>query len=181
MKVNLAFGKTGLEVALPDSYHYHVLQAHSAQPLDDPRSALAAALKNPIAGPSLADLARGKRSAAISICDITRPAPNALTLPPLLACLEESGIGRDSITILIATGLHRAATPEEIVEICGPQIASEYRVVNHDARNLAAHRYLGQTLSGTPVYIDERFMAADLHISLGFIEPHLMAGFSGGR
>ena len=87
----------------------------------------------------------------------------------------------DGITILIATGLHRCATDEEIDIILGPEIAARYRVVNHDARELADHRSLGATRRGTPVYIDERFMAADLHITLGFIEPHLMLGFSGGR
>jgi nickel-dependent lactate racemase len=65
--------------------------------------------------------------------------------------------------------------------ICGEEIAASVRVVNHDARDLAAHRHLGTTKSGTPVYVDERFVAADLHITLGFIEPHLMLGYSGGR
>ncbi len=88
---------------------------------------------------------------------------------------------RQAVTILIATGLHRPATEDEIREIVGPEIASRYRVVNHNARDLAAHRSLGSTRSGTPVYIDERFMAAELHITLGFVEPHLMLGFSGGR
>ena len=129
----------------------------------------------------MAELARGKRSAAISVCDITRPAPNRLTLPPVLRRLEQAGIPREGITILIATGLHRAATEGEIREICGEEIAAAYRVVNHDARDLSSHRHLGATRSGTPVYIDERFVAADLHITLGFIEPHLMLGYSGGR
>lgn len=84
-------------------------------------------------------------------------------------------------TILVATGLHRSATADEIRAIVGPEIASCYRVVNHDARALTEHRSLGKTRSGTPVYIDERFMAADLHITLGLIEQHLMLGFSGGR
>ena len=99
----------------------------------------------------------------------------------MLRRLEAAGIPRDGVTILIATGLHRPATDEEIREICGPEIAAGYRVVNHDARDLASHRHLGSTASGTPVYIDERFIAADLHITLGFIEPHLMLGYSGGR
>ena len=129
----------------------------------------------------LAELARGKRSAAISVCDITRPAPNRLTLPPVLRRLEQAGIPRDGITILIATGLHRAATDSEIREICGEEIAAAYRVVNHDARDLSSHRHVGSTKSGTPVYVDERFAAADLHLTLGFIEPHLMLGYSGGR
>ena len=129
----------------------------------------------------MAELARGKASAAISVCDITRPAPNRLTLPPVLRRLEQAGIPREAITILIATGLHRAATEGEIREICGEEVAATFRVVNHDARDLSSHRHLGFTKSGTPVHIDERFAAADLHITLGFIEPHLMLGYSGGR
>ncbi len=131
--------------------------------------------------PPLAELARGRKSAAISVCDITRPAPNRHTLPPVLRRLESAGIPRESIIILIATGLHRPASEAEIREIVGPEIAARYRVANHNARELAEHRHLGTTAAGTPVYIDERFLSADLHITLGFIEPHLMLGYSGGR
>jgi nickel-dependent lactate racemase len=181
MKIDLAFGKTGITVDLPEGFRYRVLEARTAPSRDDWQLALESALDGPIGTRPLAELARGKRSAAISVCDITRPAPNRLTLPPLLRRLEEAGIHRDGITILIATGLHRAATVSEIREICGEEIASAFRVVNHDARNLESHRHLGRTRSGTPVYVDERFVAADLHITLGFIEPHLMLGYSGGR
>ena len=90
-------------------------------------------------------------------------------------------MARENITILIATGLHRPATDQEVSEICGEPAAGKYRIVSHRARELAEHRFLGETTSGTPVYIDERFVSADLHITLGFIEPHLMLGFSGGR
>lgn len=181
MKIDLAFGKTGITVDLPEGFHYRVLHARTAPPKSDWQLALESALDRPIGSPPLAELARGKRTAAISVCDITRPAPNRLTLPPVLRRLEEAGIPREGITILIATGLHRAATDSEIREICGEEIAAAFRVVNHDARNLASHRHLGRTRSGTPVYVDERFAAADLHITLGFIEPHLMLGYSGGR
>ena len=181
MKIELAFGKTGITANLPLGFRYRVLEARTATPLPDWQGALESALDRPIGVPPLAELARGKRSAAISVCDITRPAPNRLTLPPVLRRLEQAGIPREHITILIATGLHRAATDAEIREICGEEIAAAYRVVNHDARDLSSHRHLGSTQSGTPVYIDERFAAADLHITLGFIEPHLMLGYSGGR
>jgi nickel-dependent lactate racemase len=181
MRMDLAFGKTGLTVVLPEGYRYRVLEARTAKPLADPAAAIEAALDNPIGSPPLAELAGGKRSAAISVCDITRPAPNRQVLPPLLARLERAGIPRESITILIATGLHRPATDAEIREIVGDSIAAAYRIVNHNARELSEHRPLGTTKSGTPVYIDERFVSADLHITLGFIEPHLMLGFSGGR
>ena len=181
MQVQLAFGKTGIAVTLPEGFHYRVLEARSATPLTDWQGALEAALDHPIGSPPLVELARGKGSAAISICDITRPAPNRLTLPPLLRRLEQAGIARENIVILIATGLHRPATDAEIREICGEEIAASYNVVNHNARDLASHRHLGASSSGTPVYVDDRFAAADLHITLGFIEPHLMLGYSGGR
>jgi nickel-dependent lactate racemase len=95
--------------------------------------------------------------------------------------LERAGIPRDRITILIATGLHRPASEAEVSEIVGPEIASAWRWGNHNARELSEHRHLGATASGTPVYIDERFVSADLHLTLGFVEPHLMLGYSGGR
>ena len=181
MQINLAFGSSGIKANLPAGFRYRVLEARSATPLGDWQSALETALDRPIGTLPLVELARGKRSAAISVCDITRPAPNPKTLPPVLRRLEQAGISREKITILIATGLHRPATADEIREICGEQIAASYRVANHDARDLSSHRHLGSTASGTQVYIDERFVAADLHITLSFVEPHLMLGFSGGR
>jgi lactate racemase len=181
MEVEVAFGKTGLTLTLPEGFAYRVLQAHAAVALDDARAAVEKALDAPIGSAPIGELARGKKSAAISVCDITRPAPNRLVLPPLLARLERAGIAPENITILIATGLHRPAPPSEIEEIVGAQIAAKYRVVNHQAKQLSEHRFLGSTASGTPVHIDERFIAADLHITLGFIEPHLMLGYSGGR
>lgn len=181
MRIDLAFGKTGLALNLPPGFDYQVLEARSAQPLESATAALDAALDAPIGTVPLQEVARGRGSAAISVCDITRPAPNRIVLPHVLSRLERAGIPRERITILIATGLHRPATAEEIREIVGPEIAAAYRVVNHDARNLESHRALGTTAAGTPVYIDERFVAADLHITLGFIEQHLMLGYSGGR
>ena len=181
MRVDLAFGKTGISADLPEGFQYHVLEARSARPLADPERGLESALDAPVGTPPLVELARGRRTAAISVCDITRPAPNRQTLPHILRRLEQAGLRREDITILIATGLHRAATDAEIRQICGEETAASYRVLNHDARNLSQHRHLGSTASGTPVYVDERFVAADLHITLGFIEPHLMLGFSGGR
>ncbi|MEP7351899.1 MAG: nickel-dependent lactate racemase, partial [Acidobacteriota bacterium] len=181
MRCHLAFGRNGLDVELPDGFNYTVLESPVLQAVPDATAAVEAALLSPIAGPSLAALAAGKRTAAISVCDITRPAPNPIVLPPLLRALEAAGIPRDGIRILIATGLHRLATEAEIRQIVSPEIAANYQVLNHDARNASEHRHLGVSSSGTPVYVDERFISADLHISLGFIEPHLMLGFSGGR
>jgi len=181
MRVDFAFGRTGLSLELPPGFDYRLLEARSAQPLADTEGAIARALDAPVNSRPLTDLARGRASAAISVCDITRPAPNRTVLPHVLSRLEAAGIPRERIVILIATGLHRPATSAEIHEIVGPEIASAYRVENHNARDFGAHRDLGATRAGTPVYVDERFVSADLRLSLGFIEPHLMLGFSGGR
>ncbi len=181
MRTRVAFGKTGLELDLPEGLEYSFLEARSARPLPDAASAVEAAVDAPTGCPPLEAVARGKRSAAISVCDITRPAPNRVVLPAVLNRLERAGIPRERIIILIATGLHRPASEGEAYEILGPEIAAAYRWGNHNAREPGEHRCLGRTASGTPVFIDERFVGADLHITLGFIEPHLMLGYSGGR
>src|SRR6516225_9803687 len=98
MRVDLAFGKTGLALELPDGVRYQVLEARSAKPLADWNAAIEAGLDAPIGCPPLGEMARGKRTAAISVCDITRPAPNPTTLPHVLRRLEQAGIRRDDIT-----------------------------------------------------------------------------------
>lgn len=181
MKVRLAFGREGAEVEFPAHIQTIVLEAKFADAVESADVALANALSQPIGAPALIELAQGKSTAAISICDITRPAPNRIVLPHVLRTLEQAGIPAAGIIILIATGLHRAATPQELLEIVGPEILGRYTVASHDARDASAHSDLGKTRSGTRVFLDRRFVESDLHISLGFIEPHLMLGFSGGR
>ena len=181
METLVAFGKTGLKLNLPDGPRYEILQAHSANPIPNVAAALGAALDAPIGSPSLSALAAGKKTAAISVCDITRPAPNRLTLPPILDRLHAAGMKPEDITLCIATGLHREATAAELDTILGPQIARLYPIFNHDAKRKSDHEFLGETTRGTPVWIAKPFLQADLHITLGFIEQHLMLGFSGGR
>jgi len=180
-EVRFAFGTSGLPITVPDGYTYELIESRTASAIVDPLHAISHALDHPVAGRSLQELARNRKSAAISVCDITRPVPNRTTLPFILDRLHKVGIRADNISILIATGLHRGATPDEIQTIVGPEIAAQYKVLNHDARRADQQRFLGDTKKGTPVYIDDRYMEAELHLSLGFIEPHLMAGFSGGR
>lgn len=181
MKVKLAFGREKTEVEFPSHMQTTVLEAKFADAVESADAALAQALSQPIGAPALVELAQGKKTAAISICDITRPAPNRIVLPHVLHALEQAGIPAAGIIILIATGLHRAATLQELHELVGPEILGRYTVASHDARDASTHKELGLTRSGARVFIDRRFVESDLHISLGFIEPHLMLGFSGGR
>ena len=181
MKIKLAFDKSGAVVKLPANVRTTILEPRFAGEVSDAGAALAEAIRSPMQSPPLEELASGKKSAVIAVCDITRPAPNRLVLPHVTAALEKGGIPRANIRIIIATGLHREATHAELDEIVGPEMLSRYETVSHRARVEAEQVFLGETSSGTKVYIDRRFVEADLHVTLGFIEPHLMAGFSGGR
>jgi nickel-dependent lactate racemase len=107
--------------------------------------------------------------------------PNKLILPPVLRTLEQQGIRRDDVLILIATGLHRPNEGDELVELVGPEIAAGYRCENHHGKVREEHDFLGVTPNGVPVWLDSRYVRADLKITTGLIEPHLMAGYSGGR
>jgi nickel-dependent lactate racemase len=181
MRVTLDYGRTGLPVELPDERVVGPLAIRSVAPLDDPRGAVERALAQPTGTPPLAEVARGRRNACILICDITRPVPNRVLLPPVLRTLEASGIARGDILILVATGLHRPNEGAELEEMVGPEIARNYRIENHHGKALEEHDYLGTTANGVPVYLDSRYVRADLKITTGLIEPHLMAGYSGGR
>jgi nickel-dependent lactate racemase len=181
MTIQLAFGKEGLACSVPEKNLAGVLLQPEVPAVPDPIRELQSMLKSPIGSPSLADLARAARTACVVICDITRPVPNELILRQVLDTLEQNGMRRDAITILVATGLHRPSTREERIAMMGDGIAGKYRIVDHDARNSGEQEYLGVTHMGTPVYIDRSYTEADLKITTGFIEPHLMAGFSGGR
>src|SRR5262245_56746478 len=181
MRIKLDYGRTGMEVELPEDRLIGPLAIKDAAPLASPEKSIADALAKPTGTPPLAALARGRKNACILICDITRPVPNRLILPPVLKILEEQGIARDECLILVATGLHRPNQGNELEEIVGPDIVKHYRIENHFGKKLADHEFLGTTPNGVPAYIDRRYTQADLKITTGLIEPHLMAGYSGGR
>lgn len=150
-------------------------------PVVAPLVALEKGLLHPNGSAPLSQLARGKKSACVVICDITRPVPNKLLLPPILRTIEEAGVPRERLTVLIATGTHRPNLGEELEELVGAEIASSYQVVNHRSGEAAEHVCLGTTSTGTEVWLDSRYVHSDLKVIVGFVEPHLMAGFSGGR
>ncbi len=181
MQVRLDYGRNGCVVEIPSSGRVSILEPAKGAALADPAEAIARALAAPIRAQPLATIAAGRRTAAIVISDKTRPIPYATVLPPLLSTLEGAGIDRTRIEIVVATGLHRGNTPSELIEMMGAPVVERYAIRNHDSRNLEAHSYLGESDFGTEIWVDKGFLAADLKIVTGLIEPHLMAGYSGGR
>jgi nickel-dependent lactate racemase len=100
-------------------------------------------------------------------------------LPPLLSCLASVGLGPDEVSLLCGTGTHRPATPDELAELVGPEIVSQYVVRNHVATDVAGHVEVG-AVDGVPVLLDRAWVEADVRVVTGFVEPHFFAGFSGG-
>jgi nickel-dependent lactate racemase len=181
--VHILYGKTGLRLRLPPEARAQVIGKRPMPKLPDPQAAVRDALARPIGVPAYEKLVRGRNSACILICDITRPVPNRLFLRPLLEGMLAAGIPRERITVLVATGLHRPNEGAELAEVVGdPWVLDTVRVENHFARDDAAHVDLGVTSRRrTPVKLDRRFVEADLRIATGLVEPHFMAGYSGGR
>ncbi len=177
MKVMLAYGRTGLEVDLPED-GTDVVEPRDAPGLPDEQAALVASLRHPIGTAPLHALAGADDTVVVVVNDGTRPMPSARVLPPLLA--ELGHVPRERITILVATGTHRANTPAELDEMLGPEIARGYRVVNHDARDDNSLLYLGRSQRGHPIYLNRLYMEASVKVLTGFVEPHFFAGFSGG-
>ena len=181
LRVTLDYGRTGMAVELPADRVVGPLAIRDVPPLDDPEQVVAAAIEQPIGTPPLRRIAQGRKDACILVCDITRPVPNRIILGPMLQVLEEAGIPRRRTLILVATGLHRPSTPGEKEEMLGAEIAQGYRVEDHYGTRLEEHTLVGTSARGIPGWIDSRYVRADLKIATGLIEPHLMAGYSGGR
>ena len=182
MDIRLRYGREGLTVTLPDHKVKHILRLRPGRAVPDVPAATAAALQAPLATAPLADLARGRRDACVVLPDLTRPLPGPALLPPLLAALEAAGLHREDILLLVATGLHREATAADLAEMVGPQVVGGgYRIESHQARDRAAHDLVGTTTRGTPMLLDRRYLQADLRVLVSLVEPHLFAGYSGGR
>jgi nickel-dependent lactate racemase len=178
MNVELAYGRDGLHVNLPD--HADVITARFIPGVPDERDALRNALRNPISAPPLAELVIPGDRVVIGHSDITRATPNDRILPVLLAELEETGVRRQDITLLNALGTHRPQTETELRQMLGDAVVNQYRCVQHNAFDDANLAPLGETSFGHPVRVNRLFVEADVKILTGFIEPHFFAGFSGG-
>ncbi|HVY99132.1 MAG TPA: nickel-dependent lactate racemase [Dongiaceae bacterium] len=181
--IEIAFGRKTLPLRLPSHAEPTVIRKAALPGIADPHGAIRRAIAAPVGAPPLAELARNRSSACILICDITRPVPNRLFLRPMIETMAAAGIPLEKITVLVATGLHRPNEGAELAELVGdPWVLEHVRVANHFARDEASLVDLGRTPTrGTPVKLNRLFVSADLRIATGLVEPHFMAGWSGGR
>lgn len=182
MQVKIKYGTRGMTLNYPETQNFQgVLYPESVKPIVDPAAELTLSLQQPIASAALGELAKGRENAVIVISDITRPVPNKLLLSGILKQLHLAGLPRGKITILIATGIHRPNEGNELLQLVGEEIAKTYRIINHFSKNQEDMALVGEIGAGVPAYVNKQYVDADLKILTGFIEPHMWAGFSGGR
>ncbi len=178
----LPYYKGYLECDIPDEEVRGVLVSKTEDyvPTLSETDLVKKALNNPIGTPSLSVLSKGKKHIVIISSDHTRPVPSHITMPLLLEEIRKNN--KDvRITILIATGMHRPTTHEELVNKYGEKIVNEEEIVIHNAYKDEDMTFKGILPSGGELWLNKLVDEADLLISEGFIEPHFFAGFSGGR
>lgn len=178
----LPYFKEQLKLEVPDERLAGVLVSRSEEyvPEKGETELVEDALANPIGSARLRDLAVGKKHVVIISSDHTRPVPSAVTMPALLKEIRSTNADC-RITILVATGMHRPTTHDELVAKYGADIVANEEIVVHDAYNDGDMAFKGILPSGGELWINKLADEADLLISEGFIEPHFFAGFSGGR
>ena len=177
MNVHLQYGHDGIDVEIP-STRVRVIEPTFVAGLADEAAAFQSAVRNPIESKPLRECVAADERVAIVIPDITRPLPTDRLLPWLFA--ELAHVPAKDVVIINGTGSHRENTPSELRDMVGAEMLARYRVVNHDAHDPETLVFVGNTHDGLPVAMARDYVEADRRIVLGFIEPHFMAGFSGG-
>ena len=177
MNIQLQYGKGDLSAEIPSSDVTVLTPIHETG-LPDERAAFREAVRDPVGSAPLGELISATDRVAVVIPDITRPLPSDRLLPWLFE--ELSHVPPENFVIVNGTGSHRANTEDELAAMVGREILSRYRVVNHDAHDPSTLAFAGTSPEGREVYLNREYVGADRRIVLGFIEPHFMAGFSGG-
>jgi nickel-dependent lactate racemase len=177
LEMQLQYGRGELAVEIPSS-DVTVLRTKHEEGLPDEAAAFREAVRRPIGSAALEEIVGATERVAVVIPDITRPLPSDRLLPWLFE--ELSHVPPENFTVVNGTGSHRTNTEEELVAMVGREVASTYRVVNHNAHDPGTLAFAGRSPEGRDVYMNREYVEADRRIVLGFIEPHFMAGFSGG-
>jgi nickel-dependent lactate racemase len=177
MKVHLEYGRDGLDIEIP-SDRVRVIEPTFVPGLPDEAAAFTQAVRQPIGGRPLRACVGAQERVAIVIPDITRPLPTERLLRWTLAELDH--VRDENVVIVNGTGSHRVNTPEELAGMVGRDLLARYRVVNHDSNDPSTLALAGTTRDGRPVHMARAYVEADRRVVMGFIEPHFMAGFSGG-
>jgi lactate racemase len=176
----LPYGKTELSFSIPDEHRVEIIAPSQVPGHPNPQAEVRRAVQAAFGRDRDWKIPAEIHSACIAINDKTRPVPHQHLLPPLLEQLEGLGLAPRQITLLIATGTHAPMSPDEFSKILPRELIERYPVISHDCAAEGDLDFLGETVRGTPIWINHRYLQADLRVVIGNIEPHQFQGFSGG-
>src|SRR5690625_2774201 len=176
MKSSILYGRGNLTIDVPDSA---VILEQADQPgLVNEAKSIRESLNNPIGGRPLREMVASSDQVAIVISDITRPTPNHKIVPEIIQ--ELAHVPLENFVIINGTGTHRDQTKEEFMQMLGPWVVENIRIINNNCRDEETLIWLGKSKFGCDVYLNKEYVESDYRIVTGFIEPHFFAGFSGG-
>lgn len=179
--VEIPWGEKTLPVSLPEEWELGgILEPSQRAALADAAAETERALSEPIGAMRLSAMVKPGARIALVIDDGSRPTPVARLLPAVLAELQRGGATLDQILVVPALGVHRMMTDDEVIQRLGGEWAAQLNWEHHDCDDPLRLADLGVTSRGTPVLINRSVAEADLIVSIGCIEPHIIASFGGG-
>jgi nickel-dependent lactate racemase len=180
MQVPLPYGRSAQSAFIPNWVNASCVRTNEWQRAESEQNLVKAALKRPYGLPRLSNLARHSHSAVIVTCDKTRGVPSHITLPLILEELEAGGLNRERVHVLVATGLHKGESANDVRERFGDELVENMEVTVHDSDENGQLSFLGDLSSGTPLSLNKVVLENDLVILESGVEPHFFAGFTGG-
>ncbi len=174
-------GRETIEFEVPDAFTYELLKPNEYPVINNFKKKIKDCLKKPIASQPLCKLTRPEQKVCIIVNDNTRYVPQDVIVPEIIDELQEAGIEERNITIVVATGTHRANSKEELQEMLGREVTEKIKIENHDAHDDEKLSFVGKSEKlSIPIILNKTVVEADIRIGIGVIEPHLFAGYSGG-
>ena len=179
MEVSLPYGHSSLRARIPENVLLRTVSSRAWR-IASSQELVRAALEEPIAFPQLRTIARHKHSVVIVTADKTRGVPSRITFPFILNELRAAGVDEGSVRLLVATGLHKGETMNDVRERLGSELPDGLKVIIHDSDDQDQLTSLGKLSSGPPLLLSKAVVDSDLIVVEGIVEPHFFAGFTGG-
>jgi len=176
MRLDIPYGRETVEVYVNDENFGEMVYPNKVEVKDEAQT-LMEALENPVASKSFEDFLQDAKDVLFIVNDGTRPTPTA----KVLDIIRDKIVGQN-VKFIVATGVHRSPTEEELRVIFGEHL-EEYRkhIHIHDAKKDDDMVFLGVSKNGTEMWVNRLGVEAHKIVIIGSVEPHYFAGYTGGR
>jgi len=180
-QVYLPYSRSSIEIQLPGGQAPDRARCVFPEPLQDVPLSVKKAFCDPSGGEPLSSALPDSGRITVLVSDLTRGRTAASVLIAVLRYLESLGAGPDRTSVLIAGGMHRGQSPEEIEKQLGPDVAKRYSIGQHDASDRSSLVDSGVTSFGTRCLFNREAAESALIIGVGAVSFHYFAGYGGGR